>query len=175
MFTKEMICCTILIVVGCLTTISHSNAISESSSSSSSSSLTTAIHHDRTNFNKNGILRDGDDADNRHSVAESISGANNRKRSARNDNTADDSTSTGDAIDENDYSNDDDDDFVSIEIGDQLSLKDQVRMLTKQMSSFIQHKRNERKRLEEDIQIAIQKTARDLINSNIKAELEQLR
>lgn len=172
MYAKEMICCTIVIVVGCLTTISHSNTISESSTLSAA-----ALRNGRpSNFNKNGILRDGDDMDNRNMPIGKMKSSpvdiigNNQKRI--------DNGFAVDAIDDGDDASDDlydgnmdEDDFVSIEIGDQLSLKDQVRMLTKQMNTLLQHKRTERRRFQQDVQ----KMANEMLESGIKAELEQLR
>lgn len=68
------------------------------------------------------------------------------------------------AFDEN-VADDEAADFVSIEIDDQLSLKDQMRMLTQQMTKRFQH----------ELKAAVRKTTRDLFESDFQAQLEQLR
>lgn len=62
-------------------------------------------------------------------------------------------------------SNDSDDDFVSIEVDDQLTLKDQLHMLTKQMNKRFQH----------ELKTAIQKAAQELFKTDLQSQIEQLR
>lgn len=172
-YTKEMIWCIILIVVGSLTKLSYSTAISVTSSgtSVSTSSTTSAT---KTNFNSNGILRDGDG---NQEIGFGAAVKSHKKQINGNEdanNPNDDDTYSVDdiandvdnlnAFDENE-ADDEANDFVSIEIDDQLSLKDQMRMLTQQMTRRFQH----------ELKAAIRKTTKDLFKPDFQAQLEQLR
>ncbi|XP_055311065.1 protein scabrous-like isoform X2 [Sitodiplosis mosellana] len=171
--TKEMICSLIIIVVGCLTTLSHSTAISTSSTGSSGTTTSTSS---KTNFKGNGILRDGDG---NQEIGIGAAVKSHKKQINGNDadfianNPNDDDAYSADdiandvdnlnAFDEN-VADDQADDFVSVEIDDQLSLKDQMRMLTQQMTRRFQH----------ELKAAVRKT-KDLFKSDFQAQLEQLR
>lgn len=61
--------------------------------------------------------------------------------------------------------NDSDDDFVSIEVDDQLTLKEQLRMLTKQMNKRFQH----------ELKTTIRKAAQELLKTDLQSQIEQLR
>lgn len=61
--------------------------------------------------------------------------------------------------------NDSDDDFISIEVDDQLTVKDQIRMLTKQMNKRFQH----------ELKTTIQKAAQELLKTDLQSQIEQLR
>lgn len=61
--------------------------------------------------------------------------------------------------------NDSDDDFISIEVDDQLTLKDQLRMLTKQMNKRFQH----------ELKTTIRKAAQELLKTDLQSQIEQLR
>lgn len=176
--TKEMICCIIVIVVGCLTAFSDSTAISASSRSSS-----TVANDKKANFNGNGILRDDDasqdigfavpaSASPMKSHKKRISGGFNANGLNGNDASSPDDLARDDSHHMNpfDDNGDDDDaddssDFVSIEIDDQLSLKDQMRMLTAQMTKRFQH----------ELKAAVRKTTKDLFKADFQSQLEQLR
>lgn len=177
-----MIWCLILIVVGCMTTLSYSTAISASSpgigaSISNIATTTTTTGASKTNFNRNSMLHDGDgNQEIRFTAAvkshkKQING-NDDGFNVKNPNdddaySADDIANDVDnlnAFDENEADNEASD-FVSIEIDDQLSLKDQMRMLTEQMTKRFQH----------ELKAAVRKTTKDLFKSNFQAQLEQLR
>lgn len=207
--TKEMICCIILIVVGCLTSFSYSTAVSASNRSSSNAAI-AAIHRnaDRTNFNGNGILRDDDVAQQQSigniavAIPASASTLESHKKHINGGNSAtnadDDFNVNGpndngahsphdanyfnrfDEGDTNDNNNDDDDnegtgnadhddsessDFISIEVDDQLSLKDQMRLFTEQMT----------KRFHRELNAAVRKTTKKLYETDFQSQLEQLR
>lgn len=193
--TKEMICCIIVIVVGCLTTFSNSTAISASSRSNTASNNNNNNHnnnhhnnHNKANFNGNGILRDDDASQDigfaipasvestvkSHKKQTSGGNLNGFNANEANGNDAY-STKNRNAFAENgDNDNDDNDDnddvddgndFVSIEVDDQLSLKDQMRMFTEQMTKRFQH----------ELKAAIQRTTKDHVKADFQAQLEQLR
>lgn len=61
--------------------------------------------------------------------------------------------------------NDSEDDFISIEVDDQLTLKDQIRMLTKQMNKRFQH----------ELKTTIRKAAQELLKTDLQSQIEQLR
>lgn len=61
--------------------------------------------------------------------------------------------------------NDSDDDFVSIEVDDQLTLKDQLRMLTKQLNKRFQH----------ELKTTLRKSAQELLKTDLQSQIEQLR
>lgn len=84
----------------------------------------------------------------------------------------------GDTNDDNNYSSNDDNgnvdhddddgessDFISIEVDDQLSLKDQMRLFTEQMT----------KRFHRELNAAVRKTTKDLYKADFQSQLEQLR
>lgn len=86
--------------------------------------------------------------------------------------TADDiaNAATVNAFDENDMDadadvDDDANDFISIEIDDQLSLKDQMRVFTQQMTKRFRH----------ELKAAVRKTTKDLFKADFQTQLEQLR
>lgn len=60
---------------------------------------------------------------------------------------------------------DDISDFVSIEIDDQLSLKDQIHALTQQMSKVFQH----------EWKVTMRKAAKELLEADFQSQLAQLR
>lgn len=60
---------------------------------------------------------------------------------------------------------DDSSDFVSIEIDDQLSIKDQIRALTQQMSNVFQH----------EWKVTMRKAAKELLEADFQSQLAQLR
>lgn len=187
--TKEMICCVFLIIVGCLTTFSYSTAVS-ASHRSTSNAAETAIHSNNTNsnsnraknFNSNGILRDDDAVPVSVSTSKShkkqINGGNDdfnvngrngdgahSPHNAANyfDNDNDGNTMAAAVLDDSD--SDTDSDFISIEVADQLSLKDQMRLFTEQMTKRFQH----------ELKVAVRKTAADLFKADFQSQLEQLR
>lgn len=166
----------ILIVVGCLTTFSYSTAISVSSPETSTNTSSTTSTS-KTNFHGNGILRDGDGSQeigfgaavkshkkqiNENDDGFNVNNSNDDDAYSANDNVNDVDNLNG--FDENE-GDDEANDFVSIEIDDQLSLKDQMRMLTQQMTRRFQHELN----------AAVRKTTKDLLKSDFQAQLEQLR
>lgn len=61
--------------------------------------------------------------------------------------------------------NDSDDDFVSIEVDDQLTFKEQLRMLTNQMNKRFQH----------ELKTTIRKAAQELLKTDLQSQIEQLR
>lgn len=183
-----MICCIIVIVVGCLTTFSNSTAISASSRSNTANNKNNNSNHNKANFNGNGILRDDDASqDIGFAIPASVestvkshkkqtsgghlngfngNGANGNDAYSTNNRQA--FAENGD--NDNDDNDDDDDDgdandFVSIEVDDQLSLKDQMRMFTEQMTKRFQH----------ELKAAIRKTTKDQIKADFQSQLEQLR
>lgn len=164
-----MIGCIIVIVVGYLAANSHSTAISASGRSSSDSDS------NKTNFNGNEILRDGD-------IRQDIGFRATMKGHKKEINGNDDGYNTNNLNNGNDAhsadniannlngidgsgADDEPSDFVSIEIDDQLTLKDQMRMLTQQMSKRFQH----------ELRAAVRKTTKDLFKADFQAQFEQLR
>lgn len=141
--------------------------MSDRSSSSSASN--------KANFNGNGILRDGDVRQDigfkatikghKKGINDNDDGYNTNSLNNGNDAYSTDSIASNlngfDGTGPDDESND----FVSIEIDDQLSLKDQMRMLTQQMS----------KRFQRELHAAVRKTTKDLFKADFQAQFEQLR
>lgn len=177
-----MICCIILIVVGCLTTtaISASSQINPTAVAAASSSNSHTSNNNRANFNGNGILRD-DDGNQDIGFAAAVKSHkkqindnddfntnNHNRNNVYSTNIANDAIKMN-AFNDDDTTDDDDDDessdFLSIEIDDQLSLKDQMRMLTQQMTKRFQH----------ELKAAVRKTTNDLFKADFQAQLEQLR
>lgn len=175
-----MICCTIFIVLGCLTAYSSSTAISASGRSSSSRS-----NNGKTNFNDNGILRDGDTSNQDLSpelavkshkkqikgIGFNAHSPNNNNKNNVNDNDgyslddiANNDSMNFNGFDENEADNEAND-FISIEIDDQLSLKDQMRLLTQQMTKRFQH----------ELKAAARKMSKDLFKIDFQAQFDQLR
>lgn len=180
-YTKEMIWCIVLIVLGYLTTNSYSTAISVLSPGNNAHIITTTTSSptgsSKMKYDGNDILRDG------NVIQEIGFGAlvkSHKKQIHGNDDgfntnnlNDDDTYSENDiandvdnlnAFDENE-ADDESNDFVSIEIDDQLSLKDQMRMLTQQMTKRFQH----------ELKAAVRKTTKDLFKSDFEAQFEQLR
>lgn len=162
-----------------MTTLSYSTAIS-------ASSRITASSTSETNFNGNGILRDDDGngiviGNGNHDIGFRATAKNHKKQingmnDGLNANTPNDNdaysmhniASNMDKLNEFDDDNETDDessDFLSIEIDDQLSLKDQMLMLTQQMT----------KRFKHELKAAVRKTTKDLFKADFQAQLEQLR
>lgn len=206
--TKEMICCIILIIVGCLTTFSYSTAVSASNRSTSNGASGAAATADAIrsnnnrakNFNGNGILRD-DDAMQQQNIGDfavavpvPASTLRGHKKQINGGNDDGDFNVNGpngngahsphdanyfnrydeDGTNDNGGDNDGDDDagaadessdFISIEVDDQLSLKDQMRLFTEQMT----------KRFHHELKAAVRKTAKDLFKADFQLQLEQLR
>lgn len=161
--TKDMIIYIIFVIVGCSVTFSHSTAISVTGNTHS---------NNNADFDGNGILRDGDDIQDTglaaavKSYKKPLSRSNDDSRiNGLNDNEAhsalhiSDKTNILYAFDENDDADDKANDFISIEIDDQLS------MLTKQMTRKFQH----------ELKAAIRKTTKDILKADFESQLEQLR
>lgn len=79
----------------------------------------------------------------------------------RYDEDGNDNDDNGEAVDDNGSSSE----FGSIEIDDHLSLKDQMRLFTEQMT----------KRFHHELNAAVRKTAKDLFKADFQMQLEQLR
>lgn len=79
------------------------------------------------------------------------------------------------------HANDDDaDDGRSISVraddsGIQLSLEDQVRLLTKQMNALMTHRREDFKLLESNLKKSMRKNAAQYADADVQAEVEKLR
>lgn len=102
----------------------------------------------RINYNGNTIMRDGS---NRPMAADTKASSEQRRYNA------DDDVMAGRSDEAND--------FVSIEVDDQLSLKDQMHALTRQMSKMFQH----------EWKVTMRKAAKELLEADFQSQLEQLR
>lgn len=125
-YTKEMICCIIVIYIGFLTTLSHSTTVN---------ALTDSIQ-----------------------TSEQNDPMENHRKQFKIDDSIDDAKHL-------DIFDDSDDDFESIEVDDELTLKDQLRMLAKQMNKRFQHQ----------LKTTIRKAAQELLKTDLQSQIEQLR
>lgn len=102
----------------------------------------------KVNFNGNTIMRDGSSrpmaGDTRPPSAEQYRFTDDRIAAGRSDEL---------------------NDFVSIEIDDQLSLRDQMHALTRQLSKVFQH----------EWKVTMRKAAKELLEADFQSQLEQLR
>lgn len=190
MYAKEVIVCAILIgVVAMLSSIDASTSTTNG-----------------RNFKENDILRDEDhSAGNRakhrppntgHAVAPLDVNNNNDKINDSEDVDVDASVGRFSVIDsdvENSDDDDDDDDVdgatgtddddsetdeASIEASsvNQLSLKDQVRVLTRQLSALTKRQRADYKSLEQHLRKSVRKATKQFVDElDMRHELEQLR
>lgn len=122
-------------------------------------------------YKKNDILRDEDrkQSINLNQLVQNVSQDDDIGPNSNED--------AGDANDDND-SDADDDDEPSIEVDVmQLSLKDQVRVLAREVNAMKRQQRRDRKSLEMQVQKSVRKATKpvDRDEMNIRRELEQLR
>lgn len=80
---------------------------------------------------------------------------------------------------ENQILRDEDDATVAAEVAtenaDELSLEDQVRLLSKQMSALMTRRREDFKLLENSLKKSVRKNAAQMADADVKAELDKLR
>lgn len=161
-YTKEKIFCIILIIVGFSLSLGHSNTINVSGN-----------RNRKTNFNENNMLRDDANKHNADLIDKQKIDENKTRSSlsllaAQNSNENDENSLHDYRIFDDDIDinyNDDSNDFESIEIDDQLSLKDQMRVLTKQMNKLMQN----------EWKVTMRKKAKELLEADFQSQLEQLR
>lgn len=158
MYTKQVAVC-IILIVGCFISLPHSNAIHSSNS-------------DNRNFKENDMLRDEDHLNDNGANRIAHHRVPNVLHTINNDNDDNDDI-------EMDISDDGDNDNISIDdSGEQLSLKDQVHLLTKQMSALMKRQRTDYKTIENHLKKSMRKstiTTTQFNDSDMRSELEQLR
>lgn len=126
--------------------------------------------------NNNDKINDSDDVDVDASVGRFSVIDSDVENSDEDDDDADGGKDDGDVADTNDDDSETDEASIEASSVNQLSLKDQVHLLTRQLSALTKRQRSDYKSLEQHVRKSVRKATKQFIDElDMRHELEQLR
>lgn len=194
MYSNEVIVCAILI--GVVATISSIDASTSSATTNGRNFKENDILRDEDHGsgkhrlannrpaaaspldvnNNNDKINDSDDVDGDASVGRFSVIDSDVENSDEDNDDDEDGEDDGDVADTNDDDSETDEASIEASSVNQLSLKDQVHLLTRQLSALTKRQRSDYKSLEQHVRKSVRKATKQFIDElDMRHELEQLR